>query len=107
MEMGLFSLEKRRVQGDILALYNFLKGDWSQARDSLFSQITSIKTRQNSPKLKQRRLMLDISKNFFPERVVWQGSKLSRQVVEPPFLEMFRKYVDMALEDMIQCPQWS
>ncbi|KAK4809929.1 hypothetical protein QYF61_001656 [Mycteria americana] len=70
-ELGLFSLEKRRLRGDLIALYNCLKGGCRE--------VGSV----SSP------------------RVVQHWNRLPREVVESPSLEVFKRHLDEVLRDMV------
>ncbi|KAK4816842.1 hypothetical protein QYF61_023906 [Mycteria americana] len=99
-ELGLFSLEKRRLRGDLIAAFQYFKGAYRKDRDRLFSKACCDKTKSNGFKLREGRLRLDLRKKIFTKRVVKHWTRLPREVADAPSLETFKVRLDGALVAM-------
>ncbi|PKU43203.1 hypothetical protein llap_6491 [Limosa lapponica baueri] len=100
-DLGLFSLEKRRLWGDLVVAFQYLKGAYRKDGDGLFTRACSGRMRHSGFKLEEGRFRLDIRKKFFTTRVVRQWPRFPREVVAAPPLEMFNSRMDGALIRLI------
>jgi len=100
-ELGLLSLEKRRLRGHLTVAFQYFKGAYKKAGEGLFTRVWSDRTRGNGSKLKGGRFRLDIRKKFFTVRVVSHWHRLPREAVAAPSLEVFKARLDRALSNLV------
>ncbi|GAB0204446.1 hypothetical protein GRJ2_002910200 [Grus japonensis] len=94
-QLGLFSLEKRRLQGDLIAAFQYLKGAYKKSGERLFTRACSDRMRGNGLKLKEGRFRLDTM------MVVRHWTRLPREVVDAPSLKVFKARLDGALGNTV------
>ena len=97
----MFSLEKRRLWGDLIAAFQYLKGAYKKDGDRLFSRGCCDRTRGNGFKLKEGRFRLGIRMKFFTMRVVKHWNMLPKEAVDVPSLETFKVRLDGALSNLV------
>uniref|UniRef100_K7EY01 Reverse transcriptase domain-containing protein n=1 Tax=Pelodiscus sinensis TaxID=13735 RepID=K7EY01_PELSI len=69
-DLGLISLQKREVRGDLIAVFNCLKGIAREVGERLVSVVTYNRMRLNGLKLQWGRSRLDFRKNYFTRRMI-------------------------------------
>jgi len=97
----MLSLEKRRLQRDLTAAFQHMKGAYRKDGESIFSRACCDRPRSNGFILWEGRFRLNIRKIYFTMRVVKHWNGLPREVVEAPCLETFKVRLDRALSNLV------
>ena len=97
----MFSVEKRRLWGDLIAAFQYLKGAYKQEGNQLFERVDNSSMRGNGLKLREGRFRLAVREKFFSERVVRYWNRLPREVVDAPSLEVFKARLDGAVGSLV------
>ncbi|CAH8665158.1 unnamed protein product [Dicrocoelium dendriticum] len=92
--LGLFSLERRRLRGDLIETLKIIKGLSGISSTHLFELAMSDRLRGHRLKLKHHRVRLDIRTKFFTNRVVNFWNKLPSDLVESETVEAFKRGLD-------------
>ena len=93
-ELGVCSLEKMRARGDMIAVFNYVKGNHVEEGANLFTAPLETWTRSHGFKLWERRFHLNSRKHFLTVRAVRRWNLLPRRVVESLTSEVFRTRLD-------------
>lgn len=83
------SLENRRLQGDLVAVFQQSNGAYKKDGDKTFHGACCTRTRGNGFKLKEGRFRLDIRNKFITMGMVKHCHRLPTEVVDAPSLQTF------------------
>jgi len=81
-ELGLFSLEKRQLRGDVINVYKYLKCGNQRDMANLFSVVSGDRTRGNGHKVEHPKFHTNIQRSFFIVRVTEHWNRPPREVVD-------------------------
>ena len=95
-DLAMFSLEKRRLQGNIIAAFQYLNGASKNGGDKVQSVAIGQEVTVKSKGFRQY-----IRNKFFTVRVVKHWNRLPREIIDAPSLEVFKVGLEGALRNLI------
>ena len=95
--LGLYSLEFRKLRGDLIETYKILKGLDKLDAGRLFPMLGESRTRGHSLRIRGNSFRTEMRKTFFTQRVVSLWNSLPQKVVEASSLAIFKRALDVAL----------
>uniref|UniRef100_A0A8C5LPG2 Reverse transcriptase domain-containing protein n=1 Tax=Leptobrachium leishanense TaxID=445787 RepID=A0A8C5LPG2_9ANUR len=96
--LNLFSLEKRRLRGDLITLYKYIRGHYQPLSDNLFTNRTIHRTRGHPFRLEERKFSLKHRKGYFTVRTIKLWNSLPVEVVGSESVQTFKKRLDDFLQ---------
>ncbi len=89
--LNLHSLERRRLRGDLIEVYKWMKGYNKGDINKVLIVRERGRTRSNGSKLDKFRFNKDIGKNWFTNRVMDEWNRLSIHVVSANTMDSFKR----------------
>lgn len=100
-ELNLYTLEFRRLRGQLIQVYKILnhldKIDYSE----MFT-LSNNATRNNGFKLVAKRFNTHVCGNFFSFKIINQWNKLPMDIVMSPTIETFKRRLDKILNTLLE-----
>ena len=98
-DLRLFSLERRRLRGDLIEVYKMIRGIDRVDGQRLFPRLEMASTRGHNFKVSGSRYRGDVRGRFFTQRVVREWNALPAMVVDSATLGTFKRLLDRHMED--------
>ena len=96
--LGLYSLEFRRMRGDLIETYKIVKGLDRVDAGRMFPMMGETGTKGHNLKIRGCRSRTEMRRNFFTQRVVGLWNLLPQRAVEATTLNKFKMEIDIFLD---------
>ena len=98
--LNLYSMERRRLRGDLIETFKIVHGLIGISRDALFDLAPQVGTRGHQLKLKKPCSRLQLRANFFGVRVINAWNKLPNDLVNLETVDGFKRMLDRKWRDI-------